>query len=379
MSKATGKTAPRRRAIINATPEAEMPAAGHTGRHGARVTMRDIAAAVGVHQTTVSFALRNHPSIPEATRARIVRMADRLGYRPDPLLAAFNFHRLSRHPVRSPPTIAFVVDLRARAGFQKAEYFQFVHQGAREAAARCGYLLEVFFIGPRQLTPGRLNHILISRNIHGVLVAFSPATAHLPLDWTRYCGMKIESLHLTPHLDAISNDQRQVTRLAVSRLRELGYRRIGLATAREDEQLLRDPFRSGFFVESAALPERERVPPLLFAYNDTAEFAAALPEWVRRHRVDAVISNWNNCHEFLAAAELRVPQDVSVASLDAPSLYPHLAGVVQNHHLVGERAVEQLAILMQTHQRDVPATQSITYVPGYWRDGTSAPRKTAAW
>src|SRR5258708_16445471 len=45
-------------------------------------------------RSTLFPTRRSSDLIPEATRARIVRIADRLGYRPDPLLAAFNFHRL---------------------------------------------------------------------------------------------------------------------------------------------------------------------------------------------------------------------------------------------------------------------------------------------
>lgn len=372
MSKANGETVHRRR---NASPTVTKPKSQprNTGQPARRVTMRDIAAAVGVHQTTVSFALRNHPCIPEATRARIRAAAKRLGYRPDPLLEAFNFHRLARHPVRAAPTIAFVVDL-PRSVFEQAPYSRQVAEGAREAATRRGYLLEMFFTNARQFTPERLNRMLVFRNITDLLVAFSPATTHLALEWNRFCALKIESLHLTPHLDAISSDQRQVTRLGLRRLRELGYRRIGLASARADEARLDDPFRGGLLVEQLEFPPGDRVPPL--AFETAAELAALLPAWVKAQRLEAVISNWNNCHEILTTAGLRVPQDVAVASLDAPLDRLQLAGVVQNHRLVGRRAVEHLAILMQTHQRGVPETPSITYVPSYWRDGPSAPRKT---
>jgi len=46
--------------------------------------MRDVARAAGVHQTTVSLALRNHASIPAATRERIKAAAAELGYKQIP-------------------------------------------------------------------------------------------------------------------------------------------------------------------------------------------------------------------------------------------------------------------------------------------------------
>lgn len=65
-------------------------------RSNQRVTMQDVASHVGVHQTTVSIALRNRPGIPEATRLKIQEAAIELGYRTDPAIEAFNRHRLNR-------------------------------------------------------------------------------------------------------------------------------------------------------------------------------------------------------------------------------------------------------------------------------------------
>ena len=47
-----------------------------------RVTIAEVAAAMGVTKGTVSRALNGHPDIAEATRLRAARTAERLGYRP---------------------------------------------------------------------------------------------------------------------------------------------------------------------------------------------------------------------------------------------------------------------------------------------------------
>ncbi len=47
-----------------------------------RVTIADVAAHLGVTKSTVSRALNGYPDIAEATRLRISRAAERLGYRP---------------------------------------------------------------------------------------------------------------------------------------------------------------------------------------------------------------------------------------------------------------------------------------------------------
>ncbi|HLG75273.1 MAG TPA: LacI family DNA-binding transcriptional regulator, partial [Ktedonobacteraceae bacterium] len=48
-------------------------------------TLQDIAAAVGVTQTTVANALKGKGKVSEATRQSILKCAEELGYRPNML------------------------------------------------------------------------------------------------------------------------------------------------------------------------------------------------------------------------------------------------------------------------------------------------------
>src|SRR5690606_27714546 len=101
-SRAPGKTGrPRPPAMADSSPAPQSP--DDSPGSGVRyLTLADVARVAGVHPTTVSLALRDHPSIPSETRARIRAVAKELGYRRDPLLDAFNFHRVrhSRRPRR---------------------------------------------------------------------------------------------------------------------------------------------------------------------------------------------------------------------------------------------------------------------------------------
>src|SRR6201988_1673463 len=47
------------------------------------VTVKDIAAAVGVSVATVSNVLNDRPNVGEATRHKVLELARRLGYRPN--------------------------------------------------------------------------------------------------------------------------------------------------------------------------------------------------------------------------------------------------------------------------------------------------------
>ena len=367
MSKASGKTAPA------PLPGADLPPAPSPKRY---YTLADIAAKAGVHVTTVSLALRDHPSSPATTRARIRTVAKEFGYQRDPLLDALNFHRARQaHQTRSFSS-AFVVHAGTTRLFGGNHYQPLVYAGAKAAAEARGHTLDIFVVGQGHLAPARLNTILNARGITGILLStFEIDIEQLELDWAQFCAVKIECLHLSPHLDAVSNDQLQVARLAMRRLRKLGYRRIGLATAREDQTRLEESFWMGALIEQASLPEAECVQPLIFGLAEVPMLPRLIPEWIRTNRVDAIISNWNELFDTFATAGLKLPDDVAFASLDVPPSMPHIAGVVQNHLLVGQRAMEQLAIMTDAYQRGVPEAQTITYIPGYWQDGNTAPPK----
>lgn len=65
------------------------------------MSLRRIAELAGVSPSAVSLALRHGPKIPARTRARILKVAQRLGYRPDGKLTELMSHlRLKRTRTR---------------------------------------------------------------------------------------------------------------------------------------------------------------------------------------------------------------------------------------------------------------------------------------
>lgn len=343
-----------------------------------RTTMADVAALAGVHQTTVSLALRSHPSIPKTTRERIQRAASRLGYRPDPLLAAFIHRRTSGHLAHSAPQIAFVSDQPSAAAADSSACHREWLEGARSMARSKGVGLERFFIGPGQLSPSRLNQVLETRGIGGVLLgAFSLATRELPLDWTRLAGLRIESFHVAPALDCIAADHRQCTRLAVERLRELGYCRIGIALSGDEDRRLDHQHRIGYLVEHPPQDTAAPIPPLLWDGGAAAPPPTLFATWLRRHQVDAVIGTDPALARLLESVGMERGFRPALAVVPASGADGSPAGAGADHRLVGARAVELLATRLGENQRGLPACASVSYVPGEWRPGASAPPRRA--
>jgi LacI family transcriptional regulator len=53
-----------------------------------KVSLGDVARAANVSTTSAGCALRNLPGVSDSTRRKIIQVAMRLGYFPDPRLAA---------------------------------------------------------------------------------------------------------------------------------------------------------------------------------------------------------------------------------------------------------------------------------------------------
>lgn len=340
----------------------------------ARPTMRDVARlAGGVHPSTVSLALRNHPGISEATRKRVMTAARKLGYRPDPLLDAFNTHRLEVLPHKTVPVAAFVADFESRQALEKSPHHAALWSGARAAADTLHCQIELFLLGKNQLTPERLDSVLRARGINSlILAACRPFTSRVAFSWEEYSAVKIESPHLAIPIYTISVDQRQAARLAFRTLYAKGYRRIGF---------LRDPgldspqdelYRAGLLLERIRASDAAAIPPLACVDSTSPDVVS---EWIRDHQIDAVIADRTDTLAKLSAAGLRVPEDVAFACLDTPASEVSLAGIRCDHARVGAQAVEQVVGLMRTNQRGLPATASCTYVPVSWQDGATAPAK----
>ncbi len=344
-----------------------------------RVTMQQVAEAAGVHQTTVSLALRNDPRLPPQTRERIQKIARKLGYRPDPMLAALNFYRTARHPARAPITMAFLLNFRDADELATSHAHQQFLEGARHQADQIGYRLEVFYVGhdTEAATAGaRIERILRARGITGLIIAaFGDSLSDFQLSWDQFSAVQIESQHLGLSLHTISNHQLMITREAVRRLAQRGFRRIGLAVGVREERYLKNAYTAGYYVEMAQSDRLARVAPCILPEDKPAEVDGMLHQWARTNEVDAVVSNWISMPEIFRRNGWRVPGDVTVASLDWNPGAGAEAGMKQNHRTVGVRAVEQLAILMKTNQRGLVDTPNLTLIEGEWQDSRPAGRK----
>ena len=347
--------------------------------HSARApTLKDVAKESGYHITTISLALREHPSIPEATRQRIKEVAQRLGYERNPVFHALSRFRQQGCVCAPAPRIAYLENYKVGQGHdgKRPPYMQAIFDGARRQAELFGYQLDPLAVGEDDHDSRSVSKYLRENNIMGVVIGgFIPGFSEVALNWDEYAVAKIHSRHTGPDAPTIGDDQLREVRLAFRRLSALGYERVGLAVGRADEDSGGHRYMAGYLMEEASLPPEKRVPPLLFPYNsDEASLRGMIARWVRRHKVDVVLCNYANILDMLEDEELKVPRQVACATLClGDHCSPRLAGVRPHLDLVGERAVSIVVAQLKSTERGVPEFASSIYVQSTWQDGSSAP------
>jgi LacI family transcriptional regulator len=89
-----------------------------------RVTLRDVAKRLGVSTGTVSRALQDHPALNPITKARVLQMANSLGYRPNLAARFLSSRRRLVIGVNTPRDPAFFYDQVRKGIDQESAPFQ---------------------------------------------------------------------------------------------------------------------------------------------------------------------------------------------------------------------------------------------------------------
>ena len=336
------------------------------------VSLKQIADRVGVSRMTVSSALRNSPLVKKDTADRIRAVAKKLGYAPDPRMAAAmadirNTKRKTLEP------IAWLNANRDARAYYNHPWLTPYLEAAQERCEELGYRLDEFWLREPGMSDRRISDILASRGIRGVVVtrASLPAITHLRLDWRHFAGVSFETAVLVPRLHRVAPDYYYNLMLALKMLRRLGYRRIGLFLQRLEERRSHHTYIAGLRYFQSGIPAEEHTPPLIYDRFD----GLAMQRWLAEQRPDVVIGHHNKLVEWIQAAGYRVPEDIGVAHLSLDSDREDWGGIWQHKRRIGAQAAEQLVSMIQHNRIGLPEVAYETLVPGEWRHGVTLMRR----
>lgn len=329
-----------------------------------RVLMKDVAKVAGVHQTTVSLALRNHPSLPESTRERIQKLAEDMGYRPDPALSALVAYRQATKNQPSEQVIAWIINVRDPERVKTLHFHRQLMEGAKERASTLGYKLDTFWFGTEYKDSKSLNRVLNARGIQGLILgAFDYYNEPFELDWELFSAVKINPLPKQLSYDTVFCNQIDAVGMAISELKRLGIKRIGLAVSEFEEVHKQFTFAAGYFANRREIEPEDWIQPYYFQHGPDygEDVTAGTLEWARENKVQALVSNWNSMEDVVRQL-VEEGQDCRFVPLDANEKTVKYGGINQDHRENGRRAIDMLVGQIKTFRRGPETSPCTTLV-----------------
>jgi DNA-binding LacI/PurR family transcriptional regulator len=345
--------------------------------HQKRVTIYDIAARAGVSHSTVALALKNHARISESRRRQIQKLAAEMGYSPDPLLAALATYRAQLRPVKLQSAIAWINHWERPEQLRKEHReFDAYWRGAEMAARRFGYRLEEFR-WEKKFTARRFEQILLARGIRGLLIPPHPIAADWgDFDWKKFSIIRFGLSVPQPDSHLVTADQLRAVLMAVGKINELGYQRIGLVLPEDQDRRLGGNFIGGYLVAQKFF-KLAPLPPLMLEEKvfapDSVKGLRLVERWLDKHKPDAVLTSVTTLSEMLRRLGRRIPGDIGVAGTSSD--VPVDAGIDQHSEAIGRMAVEMLVSQINLNERGEPTDPARILIESRWRDGTSLPRR----
>jgi len=329
-------------------------------RRSGTVRQADIARIAGVSQATVSVVLGGTSTVrmSEATRARVLRVAEELGYVPHPMatrLASARSNMLGLYTFRT----TFPTDI--------ADSYYPILVGVEEEAAALGQDL-ILFTGTSG--PGASEEAAIRRTrVADGCLFFGRHVPEKPVADLVDSGFPIVYIGRRPELGGripyVGADYVTASAEVLTRLLELGHREIRYV--RESDEAPSSDDRQRGVLETAPSTGIVRIdgPPLA---------PDVVRAWVRDGVTAVVVEGtdtgaaYSAVLEAIAAAGLSTPDDLSLAVLGGP---PEVSGFQVPMREMGRRAVRLLVDLV-TEQEIIP--QQLLWCPPVAGTTVGAPR-----
>ncbi len=334
-------------------------------------TQRDVARAAGVCVSTVSLALRNHPSIPSATCRRIQTIASSMGYHQDAILTQAMTHlRRGAHGHDLLP-LAILHGFFFPLPISENPHFREFWEAARIRANELGYYLEEFWMREPGMTPARLRGILKSRGIRGIIFSLPVLTAGNALDFDLegFCAVNSGACRFFPPIHSVMSHPAQSIGQCVQNLVDRGCRRLGLVP----------PMEAGGFLncETEAVFEflARRAPAVEFAgvfRGEVNDSGFALATWAQANRLDVVIGTPQVLAD-LRAQGLSVPRDIGFVGLGVSLALDACSGMDRRNAHQASALVDLLVAHLQRNDLGVPPFAKGVMIESVWVDGGTVP------
>ncbi|WP_438482232.1 LacI family DNA-binding transcriptional regulator [Oleiharenicola lentus] len=329
------------------------------------VTLRALAELCGISPATVSRALSGHPNVSDKVRNKVLQFAHEHGYQRNQLISGVMAqvrHARTQHFVGN----LAIVHVPAPEQPEPRPMQQRMIDGAKARAVELGFQIGSFTLGASAGAPATLARVLRARGVMGVVFLHSNSNgkvAAFPATDFAVVQIDYDSPVLRHH--TVSLDHHFTLIGAMTRLRELGYRRAGLFIENHKDDRLLNKWSAAFrsFQENQGLIGD--IPVLHVKELVQTEFM----KWRRAHKPDLILGHVDRAVEWLKASGAKIPDDLGFFNLNWNERTHPCAGLDLRPELHGVVAVETLAAQIQRSERGWPADPRTVMFNGTWVDG----------
>ncbi|MNJ45691.1 Catabolite control protein A [compost metagenome] len=332
------------------------------GKMKRKMTSRDIANALGISRTTVSRALNGHKEIPEATRKRVLDMAEELGYKHYGY--QYNNTRDSGSDKDMHMRHQDHIELRQIAvlipsgiNMNNEGYWVDVLRGVEEAARANRCMIVVHFISSQDYMEHKLPYSLIYKEVDGIIGIGIKNEQYmdtlLELDMPIvFIDSTWKGLASNRQFDLVLMESEAATSSLTSHLISLGHTRIGFIGDIQECRSFYERFlgftracmEAGISIDSS-LHYIEPKPNHYFSYEEVASALQSSPHLPTAYVCANDLVAYR-VKQYLESVGLTVPRDVSITGFDllptSHDLLGWLTSVKVQGTSIGLRAFEQL-------------------------------------
>ncbi len=317
-----------------------------------RSTIHDVAADAEVSISTVSLVMNDKGGVSSATRKRVLRAAERLGYVPTQAARRLVLQRTGN--------IGFVV---REDHFTRSEpFYTRVFLGTEFEARLHSFYVLLTTIPTKYSSGDHIPRFLRERNVDGVLVAGKVDREFI--DEARELGVPVVLIdYETDSCPAVVIDNQSGARAAVEHLISRGHRRVAFLGAEMDHPGLHSRLE-GYRLALAAAHVAEMPEWIITADLATPTFKTGADLAERLLSLDPRPTAVFCANDAMALGVIekarqrgfRVPEDLAVAGFDdvpaAANMHPTLTTVRVFKEQLGELALRTLVDLIDGDEEE---------------------------
>lgn len=338
-----------------------------------RITLKDIAVKANVSVMTVSFALRGKKEVAESTRVKIVKMAEEMGYKPDPVLQSLIAYRTNSQDHAFQGCVGFLNCLPSPIQKSGKKYAMEYFFGAKRKAEQMGYTLNEFWLQEPGMKLRRLVEIIKTRGVLGLLIAPLPEPNFpLELPWEDFSLVAYGHSLSQPRLHQVAANQFNSVMTCMEEMVKLGYQRIGLVLRKREAYFVVKRWTAAYLLGQQIHMKPENRLPILVMENFEG---AILNEWLRNQKPDVLIGT-GMIYRYLVEEGWNIPQEMGFVE---PYTYYSQENSIctridEQSQIIGERGMELLGSLIKNGEKGLPSSPISLLIDPVWVPGkTTAP------